>query len=148
MMLEEFLKNGKLGSLYLGLSRDEVRRLLGEPPNHSERSWKNEIWKYDGLELAFWADSLSFIGLYFEDGEVIVPEALLRAGKITIENDRVGEVEEFLRAQRIDFKVEDDLTFDEYKVLRTTGSRVGIGFVADRLRSMQLIRHDPNLAEE
>ena len=47
----------------------------------------------------------------FEDGEVILPEALLQTGKITIENDHVEDVEEFLRAKRIDFKVENDLTF-------------------------------------
>jgi hypothetical protein len=46
-MIVEFLRSGKLGGLDLGLSRSEVRQLLGEEKDHSKRSWKNEIWKYD-----------------------------------------------------------------------------------------------------
>jgi hypothetical protein len=144
VVLEEFLRSGKLGSLHLGSSRSEVRRLLGEPPDRSEQSWQNEIWKYHGVEIAFRSDSLSFIGLYFEDGEVVLPQALLETGKLTIENERVEDVEGFLRARRIDFTVENDLTFDDYRVLRITESHVGIGFVEDHLRSMQLIARDGN----
>jgi hypothetical protein len=144
-MIEEFLRSGKLGSLHLGLSRSEVRLLLGEPPDRSTQNLKNEIWKYYGLEIAFSRDSISFIGLYFENGEAVLPQALLETGKLTIENERVADVEGFLRAKHIDFTVEDDLTFDEYRVLRVTESHVGIGFVEDHLRSMQLIRQDsPN----
>ena len=139
MMLEEFLTTGKLGSLQLGLSRDEVRRLLGEPPDHSEPSRKREIWKYDSLQVAFEGDSLVFIGVYFDYGEAILPEVLVKAGTMKLEQDTVDDLEAFLREHNLSFFVEDTLTFDEYKVLRLTHSHVGLGFTDGHLRSAQLL---------
>ena len=143
MILEEFLKNGTLGSLHLGLSRNDVRGLLGEPPEYSGPGWKQEIWKYSNLELAFWKDALSFIGLSFDDGRAMLPEALIADGNMTLESDREEDVKEFLQANRIDFMAEEELTFDEYKILRTTASHVGLGFSKNRLCSIQLIVQKP-----
>ncbi|HJT66130.1 MAG TPA: hypothetical protein VJ749_06735 [Pyrinomonadaceae bacterium] len=139
IMVEEFLRSGNLGNLRRGLSREEVRRLLGEPPDYSEKNWKHEIWKYDDLQVAFSGNSASFIGLYFKNGAVRLPASLIEDGRITVENDRVRDLEEFLRARNIDFTVDADLTFDNHTLLRVTGSGVGIGFTDDRLSSMQLM---------
>ncbi len=142
MMIEEFLRSGALGDLHLGLSRDEVRQLLGDPPDHSEKNWKHEIWKYDGLQVAFSGKSLSFIGLYFENGEVRLPKSLVQDGQISIENDRVEDITEYSRAKGIDFMVDQELTYDNHTFIRLAGSRVGIAFTNGRLSSMQLITQD------
>jgi len=139
MMIEEFLRSGALGDLHLGLSRDQVRQMLGEPPDHSEKNWKHEIWKYGGLQIAFSGSLLSFIGLYFENGEARLPASLVEDGNITIETDGVTELEELLRAKGIEFTVDPELTYDDYKLIRIAASGVGIGFTRGRLSSMQLM---------
>jgi hypothetical protein len=82
---------------------------------------------------------LTFIGLYFANGEVRLPKSLLQKDKIIIENDSANDITEFLRAKSIDFTVDQELTYDDYTVIRVTESGVGIGFTDDRLSSIQLI---------
>ncbi|HLA12650.1 MAG TPA: hypothetical protein VJ023_18835 [Pyrinomonadaceae bacterium] len=137
-MIEGFLITAKLGGLSLGLSKAEVRRQLGEPADHSQRNGKTEIWKYGGLEIAFNKGSLYFIGLYFENGTVMLPNTLLEDGVIRIEKCLVDDVEKFLLDKRIDFTVDKNLTFDQQKYLRVTKSQVGICFVQGQLHSIQL----------
>lgn len=137
-MIEQFLQSGNLGALHLGLTRNDVRRLLGEPPDYSEKSWKNEIWKYGSLQVAFSEDSLSFIGLYFEDGELNLPSTMVRNGEFNLKENRVESFEQFLLANGIDFTVDDGLTFDDQKTLHLTSSQVSVAFSEGKLHSMQL----------
>lgn len=65
--------------MFISLSRGvEVRRLLGEPPDYSARSWKSEIWKYDSLQVTFIKDSLFLIGLYFSNGVLTLLKTVLQ----------------------------------------------------------------------
>ena len=54
--LVEFLKTGQLGKLHCGMSKDEVRELLGEPEAVSPQG-NPQIWKYGSLELTFYRSS-------------------------------------------------------------------------------------------
>ena len=71
--LQEFLATGMLGGIVPGESTpDAVRNALGEPDDRSERA-NPEIWRYGGLQLAFYREpgggppTLTTIG-YFLDG--------------------------------------------------------------------------------
>jgi len=68
--LDEFLATGHLGEIVTGMSKEDVRRVLGDPLDVSVK--KNpEIWKYGALQLTFYRDSqedhssLVLIGLHF-----------------------------------------------------------------------------------
>ena len=65
-MIEEFLRSGNLGALHLGLTRNDVRRLLGEQPDYSEN---NEIWKYGSLQVAFSDNSVSYMSSQLRKGK-------------------------------------------------------------------------------
>ena len=124
----------------MGLSKGEVRRLLGEPEDCSETNRKTEIWKYGGLEIAFDRDTLNFIGLYVDGGSVMVPGRLSESREIQFDERSVEDVERFLQANRIDFSVDQKLTFDEQIYLRVTQTQIGICFVKGELHSIQLTR--------
>lgn len=79
--IDEFLKTGRLGPLDLGITKEAVRRILGEPDDVSVK--KNpEIWKYGALQLVFYqsphADEpgLSTINLFFHGPAMSIPVRL------------------------------------------------------------------------
>lgn len=45
-MLEGLLTTGNLGDVQLGVTKAEVRRILGEPQDYSPKRKAHEIWKY------------------------------------------------------------------------------------------------------
>jgi hypothetical protein len=137
-MIEDFIIRAKLDGLSLGLSKAEVRRRLGAPEACSESSLKTEIWRYGNLEIAFNKDSLFFIGLYFDKGTAVIPSALLKVGMARSENRRRQDFERFLLANKIDFTIDQNLTFDEQVYIRLTASQLGICFVQDELHSIQV----------
>ena len=47
--LLEFFKTGQFGPTHLGMTRGEVKRLLGSPDNDTSPT----IWEYGGIELHF-----------------------------------------------------------------------------------------------
>ena len=136
-MIKEFLQSGNLGALRLGLTRNDVRGLLSDPPDYSEN---DDIWKYGSLQLTFSENSLSFIGLYFEDGVLHLPSTLVQAGKLTLMETSVESLERLLTGNGIEFTVDKDLTFDDQKTLRLASSQVRVTFSEGQLHSIQLSR--------
>jgi hypothetical protein len=137
-MIDEFLKSGNLGGLRLGLSRAQVRELLGAEKDYSQRSRKNEIWRYDSLQVSFIEDSLCLIGLYFEQGDRVLrlPRTLVPAGKIVCEVSSIPEVEQHVLALGLHFAVVEDLTFDDQRVIHIEESGVGIIFFQGELNKI------------
>jgi hypothetical protein len=78
--LTEFLKTGRLETIAVGMSREEVKAVLGEPQDASVHKYPL-IWKYGGLQLIFDRapdDSrlfLASITLYFHEEAENIPEA-------------------------------------------------------------------------
>jgi hypothetical protein len=79
--VDEFLKTGRLGPLDVGITKEAVRGILGEPEDVSVK--KNpEIWKYGALQLVFYRGShsddpvLSTINLFFHDPASSIPDRL------------------------------------------------------------------------
>ena len=68
--LDEFLRTGELGPVRMGMSRDDVLRVLGEPERLGGTS-KNHpqalIWKYGDVELHF-DPGTDLIALVYADG--------------------------------------------------------------------------------
>jgi len=58
----EFIKTGKLGSVSLGISKEEIENILGKPDDVSV-SRKPRIYKYGSLQLAFCWDKEKGKGL-------------------------------------------------------------------------------------
>jgi hypothetical protein len=101
--LADFLMTGKLGRIAAGLSKDEVRQILGDPADVSVQ--KNpEIWKYGALQLGFLSErdatpaSLSYIGLYFRRAEEAIPEALAMTGWMPTQKTTLQEMRHYLTA--------------------------------------------------
>lgn len=137
-MIKNFLMSGSLEGLSLGSSEAEVRSLLGEAEARSQKKKRTEIWKYGGLQVAFYEGAVSFIGLYFDNGTVVLPSTLSAGGLVRIEESRLEDVKSFLSANNIGFVEDENLTFDEQACLRVTQSGVGICFIQDELHSLQL----------
>src|SRR4051794_25040408 len=73
--------SGRLGPIVDGMSKDDVRGLLGDPEDVSVP--KNpEIWKYGALQLGFYRSPyaeepvLTSINLYFHDPALAIPDRL------------------------------------------------------------------------
>lgn len=69
--LRDFVLTGKLGLIELGINREKVKQLLGEPYNwfvekQNPEDWnKSSIWKYGGMELYF--DEHDILYMIFTD---------------------------------------------------------------------------------
>ena len=142
-MIDEFLRSGDLGGLHVGLSRSEVRELLGTETDHSQRSWKNEIWRYESLQVSFVEDLLHLIGLYFEPGDKVLrlPRTLVPDGKIVFAETAIPEVEKRVLGLGLHFTVTEDLTFDDQRVIRIEESGVGIVFLEGELNKILRSQH-------
>jgi len=62
--LLEFLKSGHFGSIHLGMLRQDVEKLIGEPQDLSIRDHPR-VWKYGRLQLGEDENRLISIALYF-----------------------------------------------------------------------------------
>ena len=67
----EFLRTGDFGGIRLGMTRQEVREILGEPPNWSitrkrKRSEMAAVWKYGSIEIYF-EDASGKVHMIFSD---------------------------------------------------------------------------------
>lgn len=137
-MIEEFLKTGKIGELRLGLSEGEVRRILGEPTDYSEGGRKNQLWKYDSLQIAFANGSVCSLALYFSDGVVTFPDKLLEEVRVPNEKTSVAGIEKLVSDIGLHFAVVQDLTFDVQRVMSIEESGVRIICSENQLHSFQL----------
>ena len=59
----EFIRTGELGPLRIGLTRSEVRSLLGDPPQWvaAEPKESSQIWRYGDVEFYFADETLVMI---------------------------------------------------------------------------------------
>jgi hypothetical protein len=137
-VIEEFLKTGTIGELRLGLSQVEVRRILGEPKDYSAGSRKNQIWKYDSLEIAFATDSVCYLALDFSDGVLTLPEALVDEVRIANEKTSIADVEKLVEDIGLHSAVVEGLTFDDQRVMRIEESGVCIVCSENELICLQL----------
>jgi hypothetical protein len=77
----EFLRTGRFGDVSCGMSREQVRELLGEPESISSQR-NPQIWKYGSLELAFYRlpedlePPLASISIYFKTPDHNLPHTL------------------------------------------------------------------------
>src|SRR5258708_16656516 len=82
--LVELLKTGRLDGISVGISRDEVRALLGEPEDVSISKFP-QTWKYGPLQLAFYKSAdgsnplLASISMYFPEPDLRFPAAIKTA---------------------------------------------------------------------
>ncbi len=67
--LLEFAKTGKIGPIYLGLSRNKVHSILGDPPLWGTQDRMNiaTIWRYEDIEIYFIDDVVDMIFSDHED---------------------------------------------------------------------------------
>jgi hypothetical protein len=142
--LEEFVRTGHLGRLALGAAVEEVRRVLGPPEDTSVRK-KNRpvIWKYGSLQLHFDHGFLSFIGLYFRDGEFRLPPEVSLGEWVPSKDTSLEEFREYLAQTGIAFHIDPAQTFEDQLAFQV-GPGVSVIFDRDgervRLDSIQYIR--------
>ena len=99
--LEQFLREGALGPIYLGMAEAEAVAFLG-PPQDSSVGRRPQILKYGGLQLSFMGAAgaadrvLAHVGLYFGPHDEPIPAAAaptdFKGGPATT----LSEVREFL----------------------------------------------------
>jgi hypothetical protein len=144
--LATFLTCGRLGALTSGMTKPDVRRLLGEPRDVSVQ--KNpETWKYGPLQLGFHKDrgeteaSLRFLGLYFHDAGPL-PDRLAWAGWFPSSATTPADFQEFLARQGLEAQAKVEGEANDY-VIMTSGVRVT--FADGQLDSIQFLsrqRHE------
>lgn len=147
-LLREFLTSGTLGPMTIGLSPVEVQRLLGDPWEVGGTS-KQRIWKYGSIQLGFHRDkatrteALSFIGVYFRDGNLTLPEAISSQGWSPSLQTTKEDFIRFLKEQEIGYSEDRQLTFGTQSALTTeSGAQVIFYNSADEafLDSIQLLQ--------
>jgi hypothetical protein len=88
----EYERTGKLGAVHLGMTREDLRQLFGEPDDTAKGFRKRPlsgIWKYGEIEFHFGFEGELF--LIFIDGwdEVVSPRVIAQATPPTREQLRI-----------------------------------------------------------
>jgi hypothetical protein len=147
-LLRDFLKCGTLGSVAIGLSPAEVQRILGEPSEVGGTP-KQRIWKYGSIQLGFHRDkatrseALSFLGLYFRDGKLTLPEAISLEGWLPSRQTTKEDFIRYLKEQGIGHSEDRLLAFETQLALATeSGAQVIFDTSASEvtLDSIQLLQ--------
>jgi len=146
--LREFLVSGTLGPLAFGLSPVEVQHCLGEPWDIGVDR-KVRLWKYGAIQLSFYwdketrAEELHFIGLYFRDDSLVLPEAIRLEGWFPSRHTTKDDFIHYLAEQGICYSEDQQLTFETQLTLATeSGAHVTFDRSGDEvtLDSIQLAR--------
>ena len=122
--MREFLENGRLAPVAIGLSPDEVRQALGAPPEVGGTP-KQRIWKYGSMQLGFLRDPalrtevVSFIGLYFRSGSLDLPEVIGSGEWFPSSLATKEEVIRYLEDQDVPYSQDKRLTFETQFALAT-----------------------------
>jgi|SRR5262245_40486410 len=144
MMLQEFIANGIIGPIHLGLSKRAVRSILGDPQATSDRRKGRELWKYDDLQLGFHQGLVCFIGVYVTDDSIKLPPPLIFGEKVLAQTMRLEDTKKFLLAEDLEFDVDNNLTFDDQTCLRIVamkGAEIQLVYADERLHSIQVAEH-------
>lgn len=145
----EFVKTGKLGSISLDVTKNNVEKFLGKPDDVSI-SRKPTILKYGALQLAFYKESilkdeiLNSIHLYFDDDKITFPDALKLEGWIPSQKTDQMEFLELLRSNNVEAIEDIQHTFKNLQVGYKSVANVVIVFNVeanqDKLVSIHLTR--------
>lgn len=115
--LRDFLTTGHLGSMRLGISRENVEGILGQCDTWSvgrKKYAKREyakVWKYGVLELWFRDDTVSYLGLY-PDLEVKLSDRMSIKGYFPHSFTTREEFEEYLRQENLSFHLDEKYPTD------------------------------------
>jgi hypothetical protein len=121
--LRDFARDGALGPICLGMTRDRVRDLIGPPD-----AWMGDgpvetslIWKYGDVELHFGGGDIWLI--HFDDGrqtwsgnqQLLIDPWILQQGL------RLSSLENALRGAEISFEVKPDINPGCVRVVTEAG---------------------------
>src|SRR5581483_6556693 len=125
----------RLDPLSIGQSRDQVRVLFGEPEDTSLA--KPELWRYGSLQLSFDLPDrkVDFIGLYFRSEPFVLPKSIGIQGWFPTIGTTQAAVERYLRSKRIEFALDQGLTWPE-QLVYTAGCGVQVVFDRDGSQSL------------
>ncbi len=135
--VRDFLKTGELGPVRLGMSREQVQELLGEPDDtggNSRRHRVPTIWKYGDLELHFEQGGNRLTLIHADDfdvlsgGEVLEIDAWIAHKGISLD-----QVEKELELAHIPYCRKDSLYGPDTIVL-SIGANVQMTFTCDPAR--------------
>ncbi len=140
-MINEFLVSGKLNNLSLGLSKSEARNLLGEAEAYSDPNKRVQVWKFNDLQVGFDREVVCLISMYINDGTAILPNNIWPDRLIEIKAREIKAFKQYLLSSKIDYEVDNDLTFDDQVCLRISKSGVGVYFIDNELHSIQVVHY-------
>jgi hypothetical protein len=126
--LDSFARDGYLGPLEIGVSRQEISDKLGPPPMWSGASLETgDIWKYGDLELHF-ADDVIWL-IHFDWFDIPTTGGALDLDPWVIRHGMsLAELGDACRKGNIAFSVEPDVRNPDCVKLVTSG---GVEFVVD-----------------
>lgn len=115
--LLQFLRDGVLGAIRLGMSSEELRREIGEP---TDVSTDGTVWLFGAqsstnLQIPFADDRVYGIWLYFwgSANTSCIPK-VLRPGEWSLNGrSSISEFINLMDAEKIGWKVHDELTFED-----------------------------------
>lgn len=112
--LQDFVTTAQLGSLQLGMFREQVREIMGQCEAWSIEDGseqKAKVWKYGILQLWFREDTLSYIGLYPEI-ENNLPQNIIFEGYLPNANTSLNEFTGYLQANNLHYDFDKDFAKD------------------------------------
>jgi len=146
----EFVKTGQLGELHCGMSKEEVRNLIGDPEAVSSQQ-NPQIWKYGHLELTFYRSSqgespwLVSIVIHFHSQSLKLPGSQGLGGWSPTGETTFEEFRGFLEDSAI--RVDGGVTSGPHQHL-ILGSGVRVTFDEARLYSASYtLRREPDLKQ-
>ena len=130
--LIDFVRTGELGVVRFGLTKDEVRELLGEPEGVGPATKGWWIWMYGSLEVSFLDGVATMIAVSLWDAPVTFPSPLaVELGPFT-PGARLADVRDALDEAGIASTLDEGRTFEEQAVL-VAGGWVEITFGEGRV---------------
>ncbi|HEX5083875.1 MAG TPA: hypothetical protein VFY40_17635 [Blastocatellia bacterium] len=143
-MLQDFIDTGKLGPIYLGISKRELQSILGPAEATSDERKGLEIWKFHDLQVALYQDAVYFIGVYVTNDSIKLPPPLKFDDQALAQIMRLEGLKKFLMAEDLEFNIDDKLTFDDQACLRimgVMGAKIHLIFGDEKLRTIQVTEH-------
>jgi hypothetical protein len=143
-MLQDFIDTGKLGPIYLGISKRELQSILGPAEATTDKRKGLEIWKYHDLQVALYQDAVYFIGVYVTNDSIKSPPPLTFDDQALAQIMRLEGLKKFLLAEDLEFDIDDKLTFDDQTCLRimgVMGAKIHLIFGDEKLRTIQVTAH-------
>lgn len=107
--LADFLRTGTLGTVRYGLNKAQSVVILGEPTAKSKLR-NPAVWRWGALELTFFGEQLTAIGLLFMDQQPF-PARIPWEGWIPGRATDLREFEAFVKGAKLPYAEDPGLTF-------------------------------------